>query len=189
MHRPEAKNIVQEAASSFSEKEEVFATTESNIEMSGLNNPTVAAKESQGVRSPAPSESERSTLINDTLQELWNSTDFIFQSKLTWLLIFGPVALVGSANGWLGEAACFCFSGIAIVPCAERYVLDRLGFLFFVFVAVMADFSLLLVFAPTVGCLLSPNKWPSTPMERPNVPATPSLPRVPARISAVYVHC
>ena len=55
-------------------------------------------------------------------QELWASTEYIFQSKLTWLLILGPIAIVGDSLGILGAATCFAFSGIALIPCAERYV-------------------------------------------------------------------
>lgn len=48
------------------------------------------------------------------------STDLLFQTKITWLLILGPVALVGDATGLLGEALCFTCSGLALIPCAER---------------------------------------------------------------------
>jgi hypothetical protein len=66
---------------------------------------------------------ERQTGIEHTVnlvQEVWASSELLFSSKLTWLLIWGPVALVGDATGLLGEAACFCLSGIALIPCAER---------------------------------------------------------------------
>ena len=56
-------------------------------------------------------------------EELWESTDYIFQSRLTWLLILGPIAIVGDSLELLSEATCFAFSGIALIPCAERYVL------------------------------------------------------------------
>jgi hypothetical protein len=55
-------------------------------------------------------------------QELWASTEYIFQSQLTWLLILGPIAIVGDSLGILGEATRFAFAGIALIPCAERYV-------------------------------------------------------------------
>lgn len=55
-------------------------------------------------------------------QELWASTEYIFRSQLTWLLILGPIAIVGDSLGILGAATCFAFSGIALIPCAERYV-------------------------------------------------------------------
>ena len=54
------------------------------------------------------------------LQELWLSTELLFQSRLTWLLLLGPLALFGDATGIFGEALCFAFSGIALIPCAER---------------------------------------------------------------------
>jgi hypothetical protein len=55
-------------------------------------------------------------------RELWESSELIVNNKLNWLLVLGPVALFGDAFGLLGEAACFAFSGIALIPCAERYV-------------------------------------------------------------------
>ena len=54
------------------------------------------------------------------LREVYVSTDLLFQTKITWLLILGPVALVGDATGLLGEALCFTCSGLALIPCAER---------------------------------------------------------------------
>jgi len=41
-------------------------------------------------------------------------------SRLNWLLLLGPVALVGDATKLLGESICFACSGIALIPCAER---------------------------------------------------------------------
>jgi hypothetical protein len=55
-------------------------------------------------------------------EELWMSTDYIFQSRLTWLLVLGPIAIAGDSLGFLGEAMCFACAGIALIPCAERYV-------------------------------------------------------------------
>jgi len=54
------------------------------------------------------------------LQEMWFSTEKIFSNKITWLLVLGPVALIGDATGLLGEPICFACSGIALIPCAER---------------------------------------------------------------------
>ena len=56
------------------------------------------------------------------VEEVWLSTDLLFQNKITWLLVLGPIALFGDATGLLGEAACFVCSGIALIPCAERLV-------------------------------------------------------------------
>mmetsp|Transcript_550 Transcript_550/g.842 ORF Transcript_550/g.842 Transcript_550/m.842 type:complete len:578 (+) Transcript_550:27-1760(+) len=53
-------------------------------------------------------------------REVWISTEVLFRSKLNWLLLLGPVALVGDATGLLGEAGCFACSGLALIPCAER---------------------------------------------------------------------
>lgn len=56
--------------------------------------------------------------------EIWSSMDSMFSSnRLTVLLVLGPVALVGRSLGALGEPACFAFAGLALIPCAERYVL------------------------------------------------------------------
>lgn len=56
------------------------------------------------------------------VREVWSSSALLFKSKLSWLLVLGPIALMGDATGILGEATCFAFSGIALIPCAERYV-------------------------------------------------------------------
>jgi hypothetical protein len=56
----------------------------------------------------------------ELLRDVWSSTDILFQNRLTWLLLLGPVALVGDATGLLGEAVCFTCSGLALIPCAER---------------------------------------------------------------------
>ncbi|KAG7347333.1 CaCA family calcium/proton antiporter [Nitzschia inconspicua] len=53
-------------------------------------------------------------------RELVSSSELLFNNKLNWLLILGPFALLGDATGMLGEAVCFAFSGIALIPCAER---------------------------------------------------------------------
>jgi hypothetical protein len=58
-------------------------------------------------------------------EELWTSTDLLFQSKLTWLLVLGPIAVVGELSETLGPASCFIFAGMALIPCAERYVVMR----------------------------------------------------------------
>lgn len=58
------------------------------------------------------------------LSEVWTSSELLFSNKITWLLILGPIALAGDSMGFLSEAACFAFSGIALIPCAERYVFN-----------------------------------------------------------------
>ena len=62
----------------------------------------------------------RSSEASLLVEELRASTDYIFQSKLTWLVLVGPVAIVGDWLGLLSEATCFALSGIALIPCAER---------------------------------------------------------------------
>jgi len=51
--------------------------------------------------------------------ELLLSTELIFRSRLTWLLIFGPIALVGK-TGIFGESVCFILAGLTLIPLAER---------------------------------------------------------------------
>lgn len=41
-------------------------------------------------------------------------------TKLNLLLIFAPIAYIGTKSGYLGEFICFCFAGLALIPCAER---------------------------------------------------------------------
>ena len=52
--------------------------------------------------------------------ELVASTDLLFQSKLNYLLVLGPLAVVGNASGLVPEALCFFCAGVALIPCAER---------------------------------------------------------------------
>lgn len=54
------------------------------------------------------------------VHEVWMSSELLFSNKLSWLLILGPVALIGDSTETLGEAVCFALSGIALIPCAER---------------------------------------------------------------------
>ncbi|OEU19286.1 Na_Ca_ex-domain-containing protein, partial [Fragilariopsis cylindrus CCMP1102] len=56
----------------------------------------------------------------DITKDLYHSSGLVINNKLNWLLIMGPIALLGDATGLLGETACFAFSGIALIPCAER---------------------------------------------------------------------
>ena len=60
--------------------------------------------------------------ILDLIKDLFASSGVVLNNKLNWLLILGPIALVGDALGFLNEALCFAFSGLALIPCAERYV-------------------------------------------------------------------
>jgi hypothetical protein len=60
--------------------------------------------------------------LSSICEELWESGEVLFSSKVTWLLLFGPVALIGDFTGWLSEFVCFCFACLALIPCAERYV-------------------------------------------------------------------
>lgn len=63
-----------------------------------------------------------SVILRTFGDEIWQSTELLFQSKLTWLLLFGPIAVIGDSTGIIGEAACFTCAGLALIPCAERCV-------------------------------------------------------------------
>lgn len=69
---------------------------------------------------PAEARIITSTTRPSLVKEVWVSTELLFSNRITWLLVLGPIALVGDATGFLGEAACFTLSGIALIPCAER---------------------------------------------------------------------
>ena len=66
--------------------------------------------------------------ILDLIKDLFVSSGVVLNNKLNWLLILGPVALLGDALGFLNEALCFAFSGLALIPCAERYVVVAIFF-------------------------------------------------------------
>jgi hypothetical protein len=74
-----------------------------------------------GIREPQQAKTD----LCSFQEELWKSTDLLFQSKLTWLLVLGPIAVAGELTGTLGPASCFVFAGMALIPCAERYVVMR----------------------------------------------------------------
>jgi len=52
--------------------------------------------------------------------DLWFSSGIVIKNRLNWLLVLGPIALFGDATGILGKTLCFIFSGLALIPCAER---------------------------------------------------------------------
>eukprot|EP00535_Pseudo-nitzschia_heimii_P005775 CAMPEP_0197173472 /NCGR_PEP_ID=MMETSP1423-20130617/389_1 /TAXON_ID=476441 /ORGANISM="Pseudo-nitzschia heimii, Strain UNC1101" /LENGTH=665 /DNA_ID=CAMNT_0042622293 /DNA_START=435 /DNA_END=2432 /DNA_ORIENTATION=- len=58
--------------------------------------------------------------LMDLAKDLWLSSGIVMNNRLNWLLVLGPIALLGSATEWLGDTACFAFSGLALIPCAER---------------------------------------------------------------------
>ena len=57
--------------------------------------------------------------LHSIQHDILHSTELIFRSKLTWLLIFGPIALVGK-TGIFGESLCFILAGLTLIPLAER---------------------------------------------------------------------
>lgn len=58
-------------------------------------------------------------LADNLHSEILTSTELIFRNKLTWLLVFGPIALIGK-TGIFGEATCFVLAGLTLIPLAER---------------------------------------------------------------------
>lgn len=55
--------------------------------------------------------------------EILISTELIFRSRLTWLLLFGPIALIGKTTPGIlifGESGCFILAGLTLIPLAER---------------------------------------------------------------------
>ena len=70
------------------------------------------------------------TFFSGLWYEFYTSSTLLFDTRLNYLLLCGPIALVGDSLGWLGEAACFALSGLALIPCAERYVFLCLHFLY-----------------------------------------------------------
>ena len=61
----------------------------------------------------------------DLVKDLWFSSGIVINNRLNWLLVLGPIALFGDATKILGKTLCFIFSGLALIPCAERYVLNN----------------------------------------------------------------
>ena len=105
----------------------------SNSNNTGVGEMNMNMNEDDGLMTMAPpvggggggSLSERGVCgyLLDLANDLWQSSGHVANNKLNWLLVLGPVALMGDATGLLGETACFAFSGLALIPCAERYVL------------------------------------------------------------------
>jgi hypothetical protein len=62
-----------------------------------------------------------SHLGKNIFHEVYLSSAVLFSNRISWLLLLGPLALIGDQTGILGEAPCFALSGIALIPCAERY--------------------------------------------------------------------
>ena len=106
-------------------------TTTGLVGLSSISSSTkIASEASSGVEHSLPLPEE---IIQDRVQvyswyeilmkEIGVSLKIVLNNQLNWLLIFAPVALVGASTEKLGEAACFLFAGLALIPCAERYVL------------------------------------------------------------------
>jgi len=53
------------------------------------------------------------------LDELLSSGEVLFASKISWLIMLGPVALIGEYFE-IGEFAAFLLAAGALIPCAER---------------------------------------------------------------------
>jgi hypothetical protein len=77
--------------------------------------------------SPATAAPTKTTAIlghvRQVLDELIVSSEIVLlRPRLNLLMIGGIVAMAGDTTGALGEPVCFCLSGLALIPCAERYV-------------------------------------------------------------------
>ena len=57
--------------------------------------------------------------MNNIHNEVVTSTELISWSKLTWFLLFGPIALIGK-TGIFSESTCFVLAGLTLIPLAER---------------------------------------------------------------------
>lgn len=91
-----------------------------NILMTGDH---VSQRDHHGSMSPsaaysAPPPNNIIVYLQTLYQECLVSTELLFCKKITWLLIFGPVSLIGK-SGLLGESACFVLAGLALIPLAE----------------------------------------------------------------------
>lgn len=67
--------------------------------------------------------------MKSQFEDLWISTEIVFGTRLTWLLVFGPISIIADQVGYPGEFACFIFAGLALIPCAERlsFVTEQVG--------------------------------------------------------------
>lgn len=54
------------------------------------------------------------------LTELWDSTDILFQGRIVYMLLLGPIVVLSDAWNGLDKSICFVLSGLALIPCAER---------------------------------------------------------------------
>lgn len=59
--------------------------------------------------------------VQSIIEDIVVSADILFRSKITVLLLFAPLALVGDATSWVAPSLCFVFAAGALIPCAERY--------------------------------------------------------------------
>ena len=57
--------------------------------------------------------------VTNLHNECMKSTEIIFRNRLNWLLVCGPLSLIGkSAN--FDESLCFVLAGLSLIPLAER---------------------------------------------------------------------
>ena len=52
--------------------------------------------------------------------ELWESTDVLFKGRIVYMLLLGPLVVIGDSLNLLDKSICFALSGLALIPCAER---------------------------------------------------------------------
>jgi hypothetical protein len=95
--------------------------------------PAGLSPDSEGERYPphsSPAAPERATAIaalgrhlRQVFDELSSSAGIVLlRPRLNVLMIGGIVAVAGDTTRTLGEPICFCLSGLALIPCAERCV-------------------------------------------------------------------
>jgi hypothetical protein len=66
--------------------------------------------------------------VQSIIEDIVVSADILFRSKITILLLFAPLALVGDATSWVAPSLCFVFAAVALIPCAERYASFSVNF-------------------------------------------------------------
>lgn len=55
-----------------------------------------------------------------SVSDFWGSSEAIFHHRLAFLLVCGPIVLIGDSLELFGEFTAFALAGVALVPLAER---------------------------------------------------------------------
>jgi hypothetical protein len=86
--------------------------------------PSVSSRSNGHGTPPTPQMSSfQPNWYSGLLKELGASTKVIFQTRLTWMLLFGPAAVLANSIGFVSQTLAFALAGLALIPCAERYVI------------------------------------------------------------------